>query len=298
VKPVDFTLHRPDTLDDAVELLCEHRDEAKVLAGGQSLVPLLNFRLARPEHLVDLGRIAALATLHRTADRITVGSMVRQAWVEASPAVAQDVPLLAAAMPNIAHPPIRNRGTVGGSLAHGDPAAELPAVARALDVTFVAVSPRGRREIACAEFFHGNLLTELAADEILTEIRFPRAAAGTGAAFLEVGRRRGDFALVGVAAQVSLRPDHTVEQARICLTGVAATPHRASDAEGLLVERIIDDRGLAVVADAVRDGIDPTGDLHATAAYRKDVAGTLTVRALREAYRRAAGTVAGHDTAA
>jgi aerobic carbon-monoxide dehydrogenase medium subunit len=298
VKPVDFTLHRPDTLDEAVELLGEHGDESKVLAGGQSLVPLLNFRLARPEHLVDLGRIEGLATLRRTTDRLTVGAMVRQASAEASPAVAQDVPLLAAAMPNIAHPPIRGRGTVGGSLAHGDPAAELPAVARALDVTFVAVSPRGRREIGCAEFFHGNLMTDLAVDEILTEVLFPRATPGTGAAFLEVGRRQGDFALVGVGAQVSLRPDRTVEQARICLTGVAPIPHRASDAENLLVDKIIEDRGLSVVADAVRDGIDPTGDLHATAAYRKDVAGTLTARALRDAYRRAAGSVAGHDTAA
>jgi carbon-monoxide dehydrogenase medium subunit len=294
VKPVDFTLHRPATLDAAVALLAEHGDEAKVLAGGQSLVPLLNFRLARPEHVVDIGDIAGLARLHLRTDCLVVGAMVRQAWVEASPGVARDVPLLAAAIPNIAHPPIRNRGTVGGSLAHGDPAAELPAVARALDATFVAAGPRGRREIAATDFFHGNLVTDLATDEILAEIRFPRAAAHTGAAFVEVGRRRGDFALVGVAAQVTLRPDGVVQQARICLTGVAPTPCRATDAERLLPGQVVDDRRLATVADAVRAAVDPSADLHATAEYRKDVAGTLTARALRDAYRRAAD----HDTAA
>jgi carbon-monoxide dehydrogenase medium subunit len=291
VKPVDFTLHRPDTLAEAVALLAEHGEDAKALAGGQSLVPLLNFRLARPAHVVDLSRIAALAELRRTEDGLVVGAMVRQARAERSPAVAAYAPLLTAAFPNIAHPPIRNRGTVGGSLAHGDPAAELPSVARALDAVLVAQGPAGRREIAARDFFHGNLMTDLAVDEVLVEIRFPRAPGRTGAAFHEVGRRRGDFALVGAGAQISVS-DGRVGEARICLTGVAQTPYRATAAEELLTGHAPDDRLLDAVAEAVRAGVDPTGDLHATAAYRKDVAGTLTARAVAEAHRNATGSAA------
>jgi carbon-monoxide dehydrogenase medium subunit len=212
--------------------------------------------------------------------------MVRQAAAERSPAVAADAPLLAATFPNIAHPPIRNRGTVGGSLAHADPAAELPAVARALDATFVAAGPRGRREIPAADFFVANLMTALQADELLVEVRFPRAAPGTGAAFHEVGRRRGDFALVGVAAHVTVE-DGTVADARICLAGVAPTPYRATEAEGLLTGRPLTDGRLAEAADAVRAAIRPSDDLHATAGYRQDVGGVLTTRAVSEAHRRA-----------
>jgi carbon-monoxide dehydrogenase medium subunit len=286
MKPVDFALHRPATTDEAVALLAEHSVDAKVLAGGQSLLPLLNFRLARPEHLVDLGRIAALAELRRTRDELVVGAMVSQARAEASPAVAAHAPLLAAAFPNIAHPPIRNRGTVGGSLAHADPAAELPAVARALDAVFVAAGPRGRREIAARDFFRTHLTTDLEADELLVAVRFPRAAPRTGAAFEEVGRRRGDFALVGVAAQVTL-DDGLLADVRICLTGVASTPYRATEAEDLLRGRPPEPAELTRAADAVRDTVTPSDDLHATAGYRKDVAGTLLTRAVTAACRRA-----------
>ncbi|GAA4495154.1 xanthine dehydrogenase family protein subunit M [Actinoallomurus oryzae] len=286
MKPVDFTLHRPATTDEAVALLAEHSADVKVLAGGQSLLPLLNFRLARPEHLVDLGRIAALAELRRTRDELVVGAMVVQARAEASPAVAAHAPLLAAAFPNIAHPPIRNRGTVGGSLAHADPAAELPAVARALDAVFVAAGPRGRREIAARDFFRTHLTTDLEADELLVAVRFPRAAPRTGAAFEEVGRRRGDFALVGVAAQVTL-DDGLLADVRVCLTGVAPTPYRATEAEELLRGRPPEPAELARAADAVRDTVTPSDDLHATAGYRRDVAGTLLTRAISAACRRA-----------
>jgi carbon-monoxide dehydrogenase medium subunit len=287
MKPVDFHLHRPETLVEAVALLAEHVDDVKVLAGGQSLLPLLNFRLARPEHLIDIGRIAALAEIRRTPGELVVGSMVRQAQAECSLAVAVHAPLLAAALPNIAHPPIRNRGTVGGSLAHADPAAELPSVAAALDATFVAVSKRGRREIPAAEFFRTHLTTALEADELLTEIRFPCAEERTGAAFLEIGRRRGDFALVGVAAQVSLDGDRIVE-ARICASGVGQVPHRCREAEDVLTGARPGSARIGEAADALRESVRPSGDLHATAAYRKDVAGTLLVRAVGEACRRAA----------
>ncbi|TDC46162.1 xanthine dehydrogenase family protein subunit M [Actinomadura sp. KC345] len=302
MKPVDFELHRPATTGEAVALLAEHAPEAKVLAGGQSLLPLLNFRLARPEHLVDLGRIASLAELRRTRDALVVGAMVRQSRAERSPAVAADAPLLAAAFPHIAHPPVRNRGTVGGSLAHGDPAAELPAVARALDAVFVAAGPGGRREIAARDFFQANLMTALDAGELLVEIRFPRAAPGTGASFQEVARRNGDFALVGVAAQVTVR-DGVIGDARVCVTGVGPTPYRAAAAEEALTGRAPTEARLAEAADALRAAIEPSGDLHATAGYRRDVAGTLAARAVAEAHRRATaaaptrlddGDVAGH----
>lgn len=285
MKPVDFCLHQPSTVDEAVALLAEFGDDGKALAGGQSLLPLLNFRLARPGHVVDIGRIAALADMGSAAGTLTVGATVRQAQAERSPAVVGDVPLLAAALPHIAHPPIRARGTVGGSMAHADPAAELPAVAVALDAVFVAVSVRGRREIPAAEFFSTYLTTALEADELLTGIRFPRSADGTGAAFGEVARRRGDFALVGVAAQLTVTGGR-VADARVCVTGVADVPYRCREAEAVLAGTVPGPEVFADAAAAVRAAVRPGGDLHATAAYRTDVAGTLTARALADAARR------------
>jgi carbon-monoxide dehydrogenase medium subunit len=286
VKPVDFCLHQPETADEAMALLAEYAEDVKVLAGGQSLVPLLNFRLARPEQLVDIGRIQSLTQVSHAASAVTVGAMVRQAQAERSAALAGYVPLLAAALPNIAHPPVRNRGTVGGSLAHADPAAELPAVAMALDVVFTVASTRGQREIPASEFFITYLTTAIEPDELLTEIRFPRAAEGTGAAFREVARRRGDFALVGVAAQLTIAAG-VVADARICVTGVADVPHRCAAAEAVLTGAAPGPAAFAEAADAVREAVAPGDDLHATAAYRTDVAGTLTARALADAAYRA-----------
>ncbi|HEX6444127.1 MAG TPA: xanthine dehydrogenase family protein subunit M [Streptosporangiales bacterium] len=294
MKPIDFELHRPQKLDEALALLAEHGDDGKVLAGGQSLVPLLNFRLARPAHLVDVGRIASLAELRRTAAGVTVGAMVRQAGAERSPAVARHCPLLAAALPNIAHPPIRNRGTVGGSLAHGDPAAELPSVATALDAVFVAASVRGRREIPAAEFFRTHLVTALEPDELLTEIRFPATGPGTGAAFVEVGRRRGDFALVGVGVQVSV-DGARVTDARVCFSGVADTPLRCRRVEDALRGTPADEDVLREAARLARETVEPVGDLHATADYRRHVAGVLLASAVRQAYESASRAEDGHD---
>jgi carbon-monoxide dehydrogenase medium subunit len=282
MKPVDFDLHRPETLEEALALLAEHGDDGKVLAGGQSLVPLLNFRLARPRHLVDIGRIASLAQLRRTPDGLVVGTAVRHATAERSPGVASHSPLLAAALPHIAHPPIRARGTIGGSLAHADPAAELPSVAAALDATFVAASVRGRREIAAADFFRSHLTTALEPDELLVEIRFPAASPSTGAAFQEVGRRRGDFALVGVAVQITAQGG-VITDARICFSGVAATPFRCADAERELRGRPVTEETLRSAVNAVRDVVRPSRDLHATADYRRHVAGILLARAVRDA---------------
>ena len=289
MKPVDFDLHRPATLDAALALLAGYGDDARVLAGGQSLVPLLNFRLARPAHVVDLGRVAGLGDLRETRDGLVVGAMVRQSRAERAPSVAGLCPLLAAALPWIAHPPIRARGTVCGSLAHADPAAELPAVAAALDATFVAVSAGGRREIAAADFFQGHLTTALRPDELLAAVRFPAAAPGTGAAFCEVSRRRGDFAMAGVAAQVTLAGG-VIADARICVSGVAGVPLRCAGAEQVLLGSAADPEVLRRAAGAALDILDPAGDLHATAGYRKHVAGVLLRRAVAEAYGRAAAT--------
>jgi aerobic carbon-monoxide dehydrogenase medium subunit len=292
VKPVDFSLHQPATVDAAVALLASYGDDGKVLAGGQSLVPLLNFRLARPDHIIDIGRLGGLGELHMTPAHLVVGAMVRQSGAEASPVVAAHCPLLAAALPKIAHPPIRARGTVGGSLAHADPAAELPSVASALDATFEAVSVRGRREIAARDFFRTFLTTALEPDELLVGIRFPAAAPGTGAAFHEVSRRRGDFAIVGAAAQVTLA-DGAVADSRICLSGVADVPFRCFEPERVLLGTRADPATLRLAAETVLDILDPPDDLHATAGYRKHVAGVLLRRAVAEAFGNAAAKRGG-----
>jgi aerobic carbon-monoxide dehydrogenase medium subunit len=286
VKPVDFDLHRPGTLDAALALLADYGDDARVLAGGQSLVPLLNFRLARPGHVVDIGRVPGLGNLHETRDGLVVGAMVRQSGAERAPAVAARCPLLAAALPWIAHPPIRARGTICGSLAHADPAAELPAVAVALDAAFVAASTAGRREIAAADFFQAHLTTALRADELLAAVRFPAAAPGTGAAFCEASRRRGDFAMAGVAAQVTLA-DGVIADARICVSGVAGVPVRCAGSERALLGSAADPEALRAAAGAALDILEPAGDLHASADYRRHLAGVLLRRALAQACGRA-----------
>jgi aerobic carbon-monoxide dehydrogenase medium subunit len=287
VKPVDFDLHRPATLDAALALLAGYGDDARVLAGGQSLVPLLNFRLARPDHVVDIGRVPGLGDLRETPDGLVVGAMVRQSGAERAAAVAARCPLLAAALPWIAHPPIRARGTICGSLAHADPAAELPAVAVALDATFVAVSTGGQREIAAADFFQAHLTTALRPDELLAAVRFPAAAPGTGAAFCEASRRRGDFAMAGVAAQVTLA-DGVIADARVCVSGVAGVPLRCAGSERALLGSAADPEALHAAAGAALDILDPAGDLHATADYRRHLAGVLLRRAVAQAYGRAA----------
>ena len=288
MKPVDFELHRPETLSEAIALLAAHGEDGKVLAGGQSLVPLLNFRLARPEHLIDLSRIASLTAIRRTPQRLIIGAMATHAQAERSVAVAQGAPLMARAFPNIAHQAIRARGTVGGSIAHGDPAAELTAVAVALEAIMVAVGPRGTREIPARDFFIANLVTALEHDEVLTEVRIVPPAGPTGAAFEEVARRQGDFALVGAGAQVRLAQDGTIADIRICLTGVSPTPHRAVEAEAVLIGHALSPVSTQAAADATRDVLNPNSDLHATADYRRDVAGTLVSRVVKTAVQRAA----------
>jgi carbon-monoxide dehydrogenase medium subunit len=294
MKPPAFEYVAVASTDEAVAELAGHGDAAKLLAGGQSLVPMLNLRLAAPARLVDLNRVAALAYVEERAGGVAIGAMTRQRAVERSALVAARVPLLADALPWVGHTAIRNRGTIGGSLAHADPAAELPAVAVCLDARFTVREAGGTRTIGARDFFKGYLTTALAPTEMLTEIWFPSAPAGSGAAWIELARRHGDYALVGVAAAVTL-DDSIVREARLALIGVDGLPVRATAAETLLAGERLSEASIAAAADSVRRSIAPPADIHATAAYRRHVAGVLTTRALTRAGERAAdGRRAGH----
>ena len=289
MKPAPFVYHRPATLDEALALLAEHGGEAKPLAGGQSLIPAMNFRLARPAVLVDLNRVAELGYVRAGRDGLQIGAMTRQRAVERSDAVRSAAPLLAEAMPFIAHPQIRNRGTVGGSLAHADPAAELPAVMLALEARFRARGPQGERWIPAGEFFTGILETALGPDELLLEVVVPKSPARTGYAFAELARRRGDYALVGVAARVTLDRRGRCQAARITLFSVGDGPVLAAAAAAMLDGQEPSPEAMRAAADAAaqRD-IDPPSDIHASAAYRRRLAAVLTRRALARAVERAA----------
>jgi carbon-monoxide dehydrogenase medium subunit len=273
----------PATVAEAAGLLAEHQDEASVLAGGQSLIPLLALRLARPAVLVDVNGVAELSGMSRVNGWLAVGATTREYMAEESAEVAQAVPLLAAALPLIGHEAIRNRGTIGGSLAHADPAAELPAVARALDAEFVVRSASETRVVAAADWFEGYLATARRPDEILTEVRFPVAASGTGAVFQEVARRHGDFAIVGLAAQLTLTSDGVIGDARLAFSGVGDVPVRATDAEDLLRGQRPSPELFEEAARLATAGIDPPADLHGSSEYRKKVAAALVRRGLQAA---------------
>jgi carbon-monoxide dehydrogenase medium subunit len=265
-----------------VELLAEHEDDASVLAGGQSLIPLLAMRLARPAVLIDINGIPGLSGVSATGGRVAIGAMTREYVAEESETVAGAVPLLAAALPLVGHEAIRSRGTVGGSLAHADPAAELPAVARALDAEFVVRGPSGERVIPAAEWFEGYLTTSRRPDELLVEVRFPAAEPGTGTSFQEVARRHGDFAIVGLAASLTLSAG-TISDARLAFANLSDVPVRASGAEDLLAgespsAELFDEAARRATAD-----IDPPADLHGSPDYRRKVAAALVRRCLRAA---------------
>jgi aerobic carbon-monoxide dehydrogenase medium subunit len=283
MKPAPFVYHAPTTLDEALALLAEHGDDAKPLAGGQSLVPLMNFRLARPAHLVDLNRVAELGYVRGEDAGVRIGAMTRQRDVERSPVIASGWPVVAAAVRHIGHVHIRNRGTIGGSLAHADPAAELPATMLALEAEVVARSARGERRLAARDLFLSHYATGLEPDELLTEIRIPALPTGTGWAFEELTRRHGDFALVGVAATVTLRDDGAIGEARLALSGAGPTPIRASATERLLVGQRPGEALFREAGERASREIDPDADLHASADYRRAIAAVLTRRALLQA---------------
>jgi carbon-monoxide dehydrogenase medium subunit len=290
VKPPSFEYADPKSLDDAVRLLEENEFDAKILAGGQSLMPLLNMRLARPELLIDLAKIPDLDYIREDSGSLAIGGMTRQRGLELSPEVRERYPLVYDATMHIAHPQNRNQGTVGGSIAHADPAAELPALVMATDAELVATGPDGTRTITADEFFVTYLTTCMEAAEILTEVRIPALGDRTGHSLQELARRHGDFALAGAIATITLAGSGAIESGRIVLFGVGATPIRATAAEQMLAgEQASETLFEAVAAKAAADLDAPLSDVHASAEYRRSLAGVMAKRALAEATTRAAG---------
>jgi carbon-monoxide dehydrogenase medium subunit len=283
VKSASFTYHRPSTLDEALSLLAEHADDAKVLAGGQSLLPMMGLRLARPDHLIDIGGLGPeLDTIDAGPSGVRIGALVRHARAETDAGVAEHAPLVAAALPHVGHRAIRTRGTVVGSIAHADPAAEMPAVCLALDAMMVIASADGRREVRSDEFFDGYLTTAVADHELLVEVAFPAWSPSSGAAVVELSRRHGDYALVGLACRLDVE-DGVVTGAALSFLGVDSVPVRVGDAERSLLGRPPDDAAFGEAAEIVSATLAPGSDIHATAAYRRHAAGVLTRRGLAEA---------------
>ncbi len=278
--PVDY--ESPETVSEAVALLAEHLDDASVLAGGQSLIPLLALRLARPAVLIDINGIAELSGVSAADGWTVIGAMTREYLAEESELVAATVPLLAAALPFIGHEAIRSRGTIGGSLAHSDPAGELPAVARALDAELVVRSQSGERVIPAAEWFEGYFQTSRRPDELLVQVRFPTAKPGTGVSFQEVARRHGDFAIVGLAVSLTLS-DGTISDARLAFAGLSDLPVRATAAEDLLVGERPSAELFDEAARRATDGVSPPADLNGSSEYRKTIAAALVRRGLQAA---------------
>jgi aerobic carbon-monoxide dehydrogenase medium subunit len=284
-----FEYHAPESLDEVLALLAEHGDEAKVLAGGQSLVPLLAMRLARPTQVIDINRVESLSTVAERGDRIAFGATVRERAAERSSTVRTQLPLLAEALPFIGHAAIRTRGTIGGTVAHADASAEIPCVVAALDGEVLVRSASGERTIAAPDFFQGHFTTALADDECVVEVRLPVADPSAGYAFQEIARRHGDFALVGVATMISLGDDGLITDARISLMGVADVPLRARAAEAALVgAQPIEDAFVAAAQTATAD-LRPASDVHGSAEYRTHLTGVIVRRALTTAGARARG---------
>ncbi|WP_237214104.1 FAD binding domain-containing protein [Falsiroseomonas oryziterrae] len=288
MKPAPFDWHTPGSIEEALALKARFGEEARFLAGGQSLVPAMNFRVAQPAVLVDLNRVVGLDAILAEADgTLSIGAMARNARVERD-ATAGNHPILAEALHEVAHPQIRNRGTLGGNLSHADPASEMPAVMLALDARFVLRSARGARDMPAASFFLAPLTTALEPDEMLAEIRIPALPRGAGTAFLEVARRRGDYAMMGVAAMVARDADGVCTAARLAFCSAGPTPMLAPRASAALVGTRLTEADIAAAADLARQEVEPMGSVQASPAYQRHLAGVVAARALRLAWERAA----------
>jgi carbon-monoxide dehydrogenase medium subunit len=286
VKPAPFNYRSPETLESALEILATDIDGARVLAGGQSLVPILNFRLSRFDSLVDINRLTELSYIRVEGDELRIGALTRQRGIERSGLVRKRAPLLAEATRCVAHAPIRSRGTIGGSIAHADPAAEYPAVLLALDATIVARSIRGVREIAAGNFFRAVFTTALEADELIVEIRFPVARPSAACAFEEISRRKGDFALVGIATMLELDGGRIIT-ARLAACGAGDMATRLSWAERLLESAPATDSLVEEAGSAAAASLSPRDDLHASAEYRRHLVALFVRRTVGRALRRA-----------
>jgi len=280
MKPPPFKYLRPESLEEAVAQLADLGDEAKVLAGGQSLIPLLNLRFARPSVLIDLRLVPDMADVVIGDGGLSIGAMARQRSVEMSSLVAGACPLIPSALRHVGHLQTRSQGTIGGSLAHGDPSAELPAVAMVTGADLVARSTRGDRVIPASDFFEGPFTTRLEADEILTTIRVPPGQ-GSRTSFCEVARRSGDFAVAGVCTSVRLDQSGVVTEAALVAIAVGGVPVRLQRAEAALLNQELTELAIAGASDAAMDDVDPFDDVHADATYRRSLVGVLVGRSLR-----------------
>jgi CO/xanthine dehydrogenase FAD-binding subunit len=291
VKPAPFEYLVPDSLEAALAMLAQYGEDAKLLAGGQSLVPAMNFRLVQPGVLIDLNRLNDLAYVHPSdAGGLRVGAMTRQSRLESDALVSTHAPLVAETAPYIAHPQIRNRGTFGGSLAHADPAAELPVITLALDADFRVQSSDRQRMIPATDFFQGMFTTDLEPDEMLVEVEIPPQGPKTGWSFMEIARRQGDYAMMGIAALVSLDEDGVCQRARLVYLNAGDGPVSAVEAARLLEGERFSPRAIESAAiQASEEEIDPPGSVHATPEFQRHLAKVLTRRALQQAYRRANG---------
>lgn len=287
MKPAPFEYDDPRTVDEALDLLAEHGEECKVIAGGQSLVPLMNFRLARPRRLIDINGIDSLAHITRAPGRVVIGAMTRHVDVERSPVVAEAWPLLSEAIVWVGHPQIRNRGTIGGSVVHADPAAELPAVFAAMDATFQVRSKYGARSVRWDEFFRSEFTTSIIPQELVVGVEVPEQDPQAGAAFVEFARRHGDFALGGAAVVLKLDRDGVCERAAIALVAAGPKPVRATAAEAQLVGSNVEAEAIQAAAGRAVEGLHPTADVHGGTEYRVKLLRVMVQRALTAAAERA-----------
>lgn len=288
MKPAPFEYHVPDSLEQALGLISQHADDAKILAGGQSLVPAMNFRIAQPGMLIDLNRVAELSYIREEGTAIRIGAMSRERHVEFDPSIAKHLPLLHEAAPNIAHPQIRNRGTIGGSIVNADPAAELPVLMLALDARLKVMNVSGERWIDAKDFFIGMFTTAVEPDEILVEIELPFMAEHTGWSFMEVAPRAGDYALMGVAAQVTLDEDGKCINAKLVYLNAGDGPVDAKDAAQSLVGEKLDDTLIEAAASmASEKEITPYGNVHTSPEFQTHLAKVLTRKTLKQALQRA-----------
>lgn len=284
--PNQFEYFAPTTLDEALSLLSMHRGEAKLLAGGHSLIPLLKFRLAAPKYMIDLGRIPDLAYIREDGEKIAIGAMTTHRAIESSALLKQLCPLLPETARQIGDVQVRNRGAIGGSLAHADPAGDFPAAVLALSAEIRAVGPQGERSIRAEDFFVDLLTTALEEDEILTEVRVPRDAGGTGTAYLKVPQKASGYAICGVAVRMTLDQNRVCQDVAVGITGIAAKAYRARSVERALLGQPVDDGAIEAAADRVVDGVDPSEDIHASSDYRAHLAKVYTRRGLTEALSR------------
>jgi carbon-monoxide dehydrogenase medium subunit len=284
--PTQFEYLAPTTLQEALSLLSAHRDDAKILAGGHSLIPLMKFRLAAPKYLIDLGRVAGLAYIEETGDKIAIGAMTTHHQVENSALLNQKCPLLSETAAAIGDVQVRNKGTIGGSVSHSDPAGDFPAAIVALDAEITAVGPNGERTIQASDFFVDLLTTALNADEIVTEIRVPISPARTGMAYLKVPQKASGFAVCGVAVRVTVDQDRVCQDIGIGITGIGVKAYRAAAVEQALKGQRLDAQTIAAASQKAVDGVDPSADIHASSDYRAHLAKVYTRRAIEAALAR------------